>query len=83
MSVLLICVRLEAIRPAVEKINRVANNTLWSMWHQLMCLLGSSHVWTTAYHPAANVERFHRQLKVGLSTAPRTQWMEVLPLKTL
>ena len=38
------------------------------LWQQLMCLLGSTRIRTTAYHPAANglVERFHRQLKASL-----------------
>ena len=48
------------------------------LFAQLMRLLGSHRVRTTAYHPAANglVERFHRQLKAGLSTAPCTQWID-------
>ena len=55
------------------------------LFAQLMCLLGSHRIRTTAYHPAANglVERFHRQLKAGLSTAPRTQWIDTLPLVLL
>ena len=52
------------------------------LWNQLMRLLGTTRIRTTAYHPAANglVERLHRQLKAGLSTAPRNQWMDTLPL---
>ena len=52
------------------------------LWRQLMRLLGSQRIRTTSYHPAANglVERFHRQLKASLSTAPRHQWIEALPL---
>ena len=50
-----------------------------------MRFLGTHRIRTTAYHPAANglVERFHRQLKAALSTAPRTQWIEALPLVLL
>ena len=54
-----------------------------ALWQQLMRLLGSSRIRTTAYHPAANglVERFHRQLKACLmSQAPQTQWLDALPL---
>ena len=54
-----------------------------SLWRSLTCLLGSKHVTTTAYHPAANgmVERFHRQLKAALraQTSP-DRWVEALPL---
>ena len=48
-------------------------------------ILGTHRIRTTAYHPVANrlVERFHRQLKAALSTAPRTQWIEALPLVLL
>ena len=55
------------------------------LWNQLMRLLGSTRIRTTAYHPAANglVERLHRQLKAGLSTAPCNQWMDTLPLVLL
>ena len=55
------------------------------LFKQLMHLLGSHRIRTTAYHPAANglVERFHRQLKAGLSTAPRTEWIATLPLVLL
>ena len=55
------------------------------LFKQLMHLLGSHRIRTTAYHPAANglVERFHRQLKAGLSTAPRTEWITTLPLVLL
>ena len=57
-----------------------------NLWQQLMHLLGSVRIRTTAYHPAANglVERFHRQLKAGLMThAPQTQWIDALPLVLL
>ena len=38
-----------------------------ALWHELLCLLGTTRTWTTAYHPAANghVDRLHRQLKAG------------------
>ncbi len=38
------------------------------LWNELMNLLGSSRIRTTAYHPIANgmVERFHRQLKASI-----------------
>ena len=55
------------------------------LFKQLMYLLGSHQIRTTVYHPAANglVERFYRQLKAGLSTAPRTEWIATLPLVLL
>ena len=55
------------------------------LFKQLMHLLGSHRIRTTAYHLAANglVERFHRQLKAGLSTAPRTEWIATLPMVLL
>ena len=38
------------------------------LWRELMELLGSKCIRTTAYHPSANglIERFHRQLKASL-----------------
>lgn len=55
------------------------------VWHQLMCLLGTTHIRTTAYHPAAHglIERLHRQLKAGLSTMTQTHWVDTLPLLLL
>ena len=55
------------------------------LWQQVMRFLGTHRIRTTAHHPAANglVKRFHRQLKAALSTAPRTQWIEALPLVLL
>ena len=56
------------------------------LWRQLMCLLGSNRIRTTAYHPAANglVEHFHRQLKASLmSVATPNQWVEALPMVLL
>ena len=53
------------------------------LWQQLMQLLGSKRIRTTAYHPIANgiVERFHRQLKGALkaSTDP-INWVDMLPM---
>ena len=56
-----------------------------NLWTQLMRLLGSNRIRTTAYHPAANglVERLHRQLKAALSAVPQTQWLDALPLVLL
>ena len=54
-----------------------------ALWTQLMKLLGSKRIRTTAYHPIANdfIERLHCQLK----TAPKfhtnpIHWVESLPL---
>ena len=56
-----------------------------NLWTQLMRLLSSNRIRTTAYHPAANglVERLHRQLKAALSAVPQTQWLDALPLVLL
>ena len=54
-----------------------------NLWKQLMCLLGTKRIRTTAYHPIANglVERFHRHLKGALKCLPDpTHWTKVLPL---
>ena len=39
-----------------------------NLWNELMRLLGSKRIHTTAYHPSSNglVERFHWQLKASL-----------------
>ena len=54
-----------------------------ALWTQLMRLLGTNRICTTAYHPIANglVESFHRQLK-GLSKCipDPTHWTKALPL---
>lgn len=44
-------------------------------------LIGSKHLRTTAYHPAANgmVERFHRQLKAAIRCHGSAKWTEILP----
>ena len=54
-----------------------------ALWKELMLLLGSTCIRTTAYHPCANgmVERFHCQLKASLKSCPPTvRWMDSLPL---
>ena len=53
------------------------------LWTELMHLLGSSRLRTTAYHPMANglVERFHRQIKSSLKACHTpTHWVESLPI---
>ena len=56
------------------------------LWNELMRLLGSKRIRTTAYYPSSNglVERFHRQLKAALKahTDP-SHWSEKLPLVLL
>ena len=54
-----------------------------NLWSELMKLLGSKRLRTTAYHPMSNglVERFHRQLKAAQPNP--TQWTESLPLVLL
>ncbi len=52
------------------------------LWSDLMEVLGTKRLRTTAYHPQANglVERFHRQLKGALMChKPQDQWTEALP----
>jgi len=53
-------------------------------WRSTLELLGIQHRATTAYHPQANgmVERFHRQLKVGLATH-HSDWVDRLPFVLL
>ena len=54
-----------------------------ALWTQLMQLLGTQRIHTTAYHPIANglVERFHRQLKGALKClSDTTHWTKALPL---
>ncbi|KAL5480002.1 hypothetical protein EMCRGX_G023615 [Ephydatia muelleri] len=53
------------------------------LWTELMHLLGSSRLRTTAYHRMANglVERFHRQLKSSLKACHTpTHWVDALPI---
>ena len=54
-----------------------------SLWTQIMKLIGTQRIRTTAYHPIANglVERFHRQLKSALKClTDTTHWTKALPL---
>ena len=54
-----------------------------TLWKNLMHLLGTHRIRTTAYHPISNglVERFHRQLKGALKCLPdTTHWTKALPI---
>ncbi|CAK1597613.1 unnamed protein product [Parnassius mnemosyne] len=55
------------------------------LFRQISALIGSRHIQTTAYHPAANglVERFHRQLKAAIMCHADENWTEKLPLVLL
>lgn len=52
-----------------------------NLFKHLNRLTGTTHIRTTAYHPAANgmVERFHRQLKAAIMCHETTRWTETLP----
>uniref|UniRef100_A0A1X7TW34 Integrase catalytic domain-containing protein n=1 Tax=Amphimedon queenslandica TaxID=400682 RepID=A0A1X7TW34_AMPQE len=53
-----------------------------SIWSQLMRILGTQRIRTTAYHPIANglVERLHCQLKAAIKCLPSpTDWVSGLP----
>ncbi|CAK9821234.1 hypothetical protein ANTPLA_LOCUS11223 [Anthophora plagiata] len=51
------------------------------LFKELNSLIGSTHLHTTAYHPASNgmVERFHRQFKAAIRCHENNRWTEVLP----
>ena len=54
-----------------------------SLWRQLMKLLGTKRIRTTAYHPIANglVQHFHCQLKSTLKAQPNIDnWADHLPV---
>ena len=56
------------------------------LFTQLMQLLGTKRIRTTAYHPIANglVECLHRQLKASLKAQPDpTNWTDLLPMVLL
>lgn len=55
------------------------------LFSRLSRLIGSAHLRTTAYHPAANgmVERFHRQLKSAIVCHADDSWVDTLPLVLL
>ena len=53
-----------------------------ALWGELMKVLGSTRIRTTAYHPSANglVERFHRQLKAAIKCQSHPdRWVDALP----
>ena len=53
-----------------------------ALWGELMKVLGSTRIRTTAYHPSANglVERFHRQFKAAIKCQPHPdRWVDALP----
>ena len=57
-----------------------------ALWENVMNLLGTKRIRTTAYHPCANgrVERFYQQLKVVLKAIrDLNHWMKSLPLALL
>ncbi|XP_014783645.1 uncharacterized protein LOC106878818 [Octopus bimaculoides] len=56
------------------------------LFRELSRLLGVQHIHIISYHPAVNgmVERFHRQLKAGIRTAPDPHhWSEFLSIVLL
>ncbi|KOC60372.1 hypothetical protein WH47_08500, partial [Habropoda laboriosa] len=55
-----------------------------TLFKQLSLLIGTKHLRTTAYHPAANgmVERFHRQMKSAIA-CHADSWAAALPVVLL
>ncbi|XP_076762719.1 uncharacterized protein LOC143430372 [Xylocopa sonorina] len=55
------------------------------LFKHLNVFLGSTHLRTTAYHPAANglVERLHRQLKAAIRCHNDERWTDSLPIVLL
>ncbi|CAK9832763.1 Transposon Ty3-I Gag-Pol polyprotein [Anthophora retusa] len=55
------------------------------LFKELTHLTGTTHLTTTAYHPAANgmVERVHRQIKAALKCHETSAWAEILPIVLL
>lgn len=52
------------------------------LFKKLAKLTGSTHLHTTAYHPAANgmIERFHRQMKAAIKSHQTEEWAKILPV---
>ena len=52
------------------------------LFNKLVQLISTTHLRTTAYHPAANgmVERLHRQMKTATKCEETEAWAEVLPI---